>query len=427
VKILIYSVNFSPEPVGIGKYSGEMAHWLVAQGHEVRVVAAPPYYPNWSVQAGYKWPPYRRERLPGMTVWRAPLWVPKFPGGLTRIVHLLSFAIASFPAVLCQVLWRPKVVITVAPALLCAPAGWLVARLSGADAWLHVQDFEIDVAFRLGLLKSKRLQAFAERLERWVLRRFDTVSSISHRMVNRLVTKGVAKERTRFFPNWVDISHIGLFCSGADYRRELGIAPETIVVLFSGTLGAKQGLLVIPQVAALLAHRRDILFVICGDGALTAELERRTRELANVRLLPLQPFQRLGELLSMANIQLLPQNSDAADLVLPSKLSGMLASGRPVIATCAPGTELAAVVSQCGLTTPPENPERLSTAIVTLADDPALMAELGKRARAWAEAHFERDAILGKMFASLHDKKSRAAATAAPLPSPDDQVMTISE
>jgi hypothetical protein len=65
--------------------------------------------------------------------------------------------------------------------------------------------------------------------------------------------------------------------------------------------------------------------------------------------------------------------------------------------------------------------------IVTLADDPALMAELGKRARAWAEAHFERDAILGKMFASLHDKKSRAAATAAPLPSPDDQVMTISE
>ena len=86
-----------------------------------------------------------------------------------------------------------------------------------------------------------------------------------------------------------------------------------------------------------------------------------------------------------------------------------------------------AVVSQCGLTTTPENPERLSTTIVTLADDPALMAELGKRARAWAEAHFERDAILGKMFASLHDKKSRAAATAAPLPSPDDQVMTISE
>ena len=72
------------------------------------------------------------------------------------------------------------------------------------------------------------------------------------------------------------------------------------------------------------------------------------------------------------------------------------------------------MVSQCGLTTTPENPERLSTAIGTLADDPALMAELGKLARAWAEAHFERDAILGKMFASV-------------LPCPDDQAMTISE
>jgi hypothetical protein len=48
--------------------------------------------------------------------------------------------------------------------------GWLVARMSGADAWLHVQDFEIDVAFRLGLLESKRLQSLAERLERWILR-----------------------------------------------------------------------------------------------------------------------------------------------------------------------------------------------------------------------------------------------------------------
>jgi colanic acid biosynthesis glycosyl transferase WcaI len=427
VKILIYSANFSPEPVGIGKYSGEMAHWLMAQGHEVRVIAAPPYYPNWKVQAGYRWPPYKRERLAGIAVWRAPLWVPKSPGGLSRVLHLLSFAIGSFPSILCQVLWRPKVVITVAPALLCAPGGWLVARLSGARAWLHVQDFEIDVAFRLGLLKSKLLRFVAEGLERWLLRRFDYVSSISHRMVDRLVAKGVAKERTRFFPNWVDISHVGPFCRGADYRRELGIAPETIVVLFSGTLSAKQGLMMIPEVAALLAHRSDILFVICGDGALKSELQARSGKLSNVRLLPLQPFERLGELLSMANIHLLPQNSDAADLVLPSKLSGMLASGRPVVATCAAGTELASVVALCGLTTTPENTEHLSTAIVKLADNPALMTELGQRGRIWAERHLERDAVLRRVFASLDGHQAQVVASGAPLQSPEEQPATISE
>ena len=427
MRVLIYSANFLPEQVGIGKYSGEMAQWLAAQGHEVRVITAPPYYPQWQVRAGYRWPPYRRERLPGITIWRAPLWVPKKPNGPRRILHLLSFALTSLPLVLCHALWRPQLVITVAPALLCAPGGWLAARLSGAMAWLHVQDFEIDVAFRLGLLKSKPLQSLALGLERWMLRRFNSVSSISHRMVDRLVAKGVARERTRYFPNWVDIAHIGPFCSSPNYRRELGIDPKTLVVLYSGTLAAKQGLLVIPQVAALLAHRRDILFVICGEGALQGELESRTRQLANVRLLPLQPFERLGELLTMADIHLLPQSSDAADLVLPSKLSGMLASGRPVVATCAPGTELASVVSQCGVITTPEDPDHLASAILQLTSDHTLMAELGQRARAWAERHLERDAVLGGMFASLRERDLPAATYSPPLQSSEERPVPISE
>lgn len=413
MRVVIYSANFWPEPVGIGKYSGEMAQWLAAQGHEVRVVAAPPYYPNWKVQEGYHWPPYQREKLPGITIWRAPLWVPRFPGGLRRILHLLSFAITSLPVMLCQLFWRPDVVLTVAPALVCAPAGWLTARLCGAEAWLHIQDFEVDVAFNMGLLKSGLLQRVALGLERWLLRRFDSVSSISRRMVSRLVAKGVPEERTRYFPNWVDISHVRPSCEEKGYRGDLGASEDAVVVLYSGTLGAKQGLLIIPEVARLLAARRDILFVICGDGALKGELESRTRDLPNVRLLPLQPFERLGELLTMANVHLLPQSSDAADLVLPSKLTGMLASGRPVVATCAPDTELASVVSQCGMITAPENPEHLASVIVKLADNRQLMTDLGARARAWAEEHLDRDLVLGRMFASRQDVIVRI-----PTPSP---------
>ncbi len=400
MRVLIYSANFWPEQVGIGKYSGEMANWLVSQGHEVRVVAAPPYYPNWRICQGYRWPPYKREMRAGISIWRAPLWVPKSPGGLRRMLHLLSFALASLPAVLCQMFWRPQVVLTIAPALVCAPAGWLLARLCGARAWLHIQDFEVDIAFNMGLLKSGLLQRVALGLERWLLRRFDTVSSISHRMVSRLVAKGVAGERTRYFPNWVDISHVSPSCSGGSYRRELAVPPEKLVVLYSGTLGAKQGLLIIPEIAKLLAGRSDILFVICGDGALKEELKTRTRDLPNVLLLPLQPFERLGELLTMANIHLLPHSSDAADLVLPSKLTGMLASGRPVVATCAPDTELASVVSQCGMVTTPEDPEHLARVVLKLADNPRLRAELGRRARAWAEEHLQRDVVLGRVFAS---------------------------
>lgn len=417
MRLLIYSANFWPEQVGIGKYSGEMAHWLARQGHEVRVVAAPPYYPGWRVHTDYRWPLYQRERLGGITVWRAPLWVPKAPGGLRRILHLASFAMASLPVILGQLFWRPQVVLMIAPALLCAPAGWLVARLCGAQAWLHIQDFEVDVAFNMGLLKSGLLKRMALGLERWLLQRFDCVSSISHRMVSRLIAKGVPEARTRHFPNWVDISHINPACNGKGYRRELAISEDTIVVLYSGTLGAKQGLQIIPEVANLLAARRDIVFVICGEGALKAELELRSRDLANVRLLPLQPFERLGELLTMANIHLLPQSADAADLVLPSKLTGMLASGRPVVATCAPGTELASVVSLCGMVAVPDNPEHLASVIASLSDNPKLMKEQGRCARAWAEEHLERDAVLGRMFASMRDNRADTPALIPPQPS----------
>src|SRR5215468_7357257 len=113
MRILIYSANFAPEPTGVGKYSGEMAAWLADRGHEVRVVAAPPYYPDWKLDPAYAWPPFRREQWKGVTVYRAPLWVPKAPGGLARVLHLLSFAITSLPLMLAQLHWRPDLVITV--------------------------------------------------------------------------------------------------------------------------------------------------------------------------------------------------------------------------------------------------------------------------------------------------------------------------
>src|ERR1700694_4578888 len=236
MRILIYSTNFAPEPTGIGKYSSEMAAWLADHGHEVRVVAAPPYYPAWRTDRKYVWPPFRREQWGGVDVWRAPLWVPKSPGGFTRIVHLLSFAITSFPVMMWQVLWRPDLVLTVAPAFLCAPAAVLTARLARAKSWLHLQDFEIDVAFGLGLLKGKLLRRIVLRMERSILRRFDPVSTISGRMLDRLVTKGVVRERTRYFPNWVNIPRTRLRFVNGGYRAQLGIPSDAVGALFSGSL-----------------------------------------------------------------------------------------------------------------------------------------------------------------------------------------------
>jgi colanic acid biosynthesis glycosyl transferase WcaI len=378
-----------------------MAAWLVEQGHDVRVIAAPPYYPAWRLTRGYRWPPFRRERVAGADVWRAPIWVPKSPGGVTRTLHLLSFAFSSFPLMMLQVTWRPDLVITVAPAFMCAPAGLLTAWLSGAKAWLHLQDFEIDVAFQMGLLKGKWLQRLALRAEGWILRRFDTVSTISSRMLERLLMKGVAPERTCYFPNWVDVSCVQPHPPREGYRAALGIPEDAVVALFSGTLGGKQGLMVIPAAAMLLRPKEKLVFVVCGEGVMQSAIESAAGGLTNFRLIPLQPRERLQELLGMADIHLMPQSPDAADLVLPSKLSGMLASGRPVIATCRAGTEIAEIVEHCGIVVAPEDAVGLAAAIVALADDPARRANLGARARDIAETRFEREATLKRVFGPL--------------------------
>jgi colanic acid biosynthesis glycosyl transferase WcaI len=403
MRILIYSTNFSPETTGIGKYSGDMAIWLAENGHSVTVVAAPPYYPQWKVRNGYAWPPFRREKLRGVDVWRAPLWVPKSPGGLARILHLLSFAITSFPVMMRLVFWRPDLVLTVAPAFVCAPTALLTARLCGAKSWLHLQDFEVDVAFRLGLMRGKLLQRVVLRMERWVLQRFDTVSSISRRMIERLLTKGVTTARTRYFPNWVDTSRIRHGTPKLSYRAQLGIPDDAVVVLFSGSLAGKQGLMIIPEAARILAGRGDVAFVVCGDGVMKPKLEAAVAGLSNVHLLPLQPVERLSDLLGMADIHLLPQSPDAADLVLPSKLSGMLASGRPVIATCRDGTEIGEIVRQCGLVVAPQDSSALAGAIARLADDRTLRQDLGRRARELAEGRFERNAVLGGIFGDIEN------------------------
>lgn len=404
MKLLIYGINFAPELTGIGKYTGEMARWLAEAGHEVRVITAPPYYPDWTVGEGYSARRYRREHWHGVRVIRTPLWVPHQPGGAKRLLHLASFALASLPALAAQWRWKPDVVWVVEPPLMCAPAAAAFAALRGAGSWLHIQDYEVDAAFDLGLIKGRTLRRWVQRAEGWLMRRFDRVSTISGRMVDRALDKGVAPGRVLHFPNWVDIGGITPLDAPSDYRAELGLAPDAVVALYSGNMGNKQGLEVLADAARLLRDEPRIQLVFGGKGSGRADLQARCAGLDNVRFLDLQPLERLNHWLGLADVHLLPQRADAADLVMPSKLTGMLASGRAVLATALPGTELCRVVEQdaaCGLVVPPENPAALAEALRALAADPTRRAELGANGRRYAEAELSRDAVLHRFEAQL--------------------------
>jgi colanic acid biosynthesis glycosyl transferase WcaI len=405
MRILIHGINFHPEAAGVGKYTGEMAYWLASAGHEVRVVTAPPSFPQWRIAPGYRawrydWqPPPAQPR--GLEVCRCPTWVPKNPKGLKRLLHLASFALSSLPIMLWQMRWHPDLVLLVEPTFCCAPQALLTARLSGAKAWLHIQDFEVDAAFELGDLTSSRGHALAHTFERWLLRKFDRVSSISEQMVGRLLLKGLDPSCCVHFPNWVDTKAIYPLPNPSSLRRELGIADNVIVALYSGSMGKKQGLDLLVDTARQLLHRSDLRFVFCGDGSYRQVFVEKARGLPNVSILPFQPAEHLNDLLNLADIHLLPQRAGAADLVMPSKLTGMLASGRPVLATATPGTELASAVLGRGISVPPGDLNAFVAALLDLTADGDLRQALGHAARKYAVSHLNRDEILRRFERSL--------------------------
>jgi colanic acid biosynthesis glycosyl transferase WcaI len=404
LRILIYGLNYSPELTGIGKYTGEMAAWLAQRGHEVRVVAAPPYYPAWKIRPDYRGKWYRVEQgQDEPLVFRTPLYVPERPTGIKRIVHLVSFAIGSVPVMLRQIYWTPEIVFTVEPTFFCAPLALFVAKSAGACSWLHVQDFEVDAAFELGLLPAQGpVHDAAVRIENFFTYAFDRVSGISARMVERAMSKGIPQRRSVLFPNWVDIDAIYPLepMSASSNRVLLELAKscpgihDKLIVLYSGNMGAKQGLERLAPLAESFRNDPRLHFVFCGDGSFRTRIQEMVQGLPNVSLLPLQPLDRLNELLNAAEIHLLPQRASAADLVMPSRLSAMMASGRPVIATSHIGTQVATVVDGRGLVVPPEDTRALHAAVEQLANDPALRRRLGNSAREYAVAHFAKEKVL---------------------------------
>ena len=409
MKILVYSMNFAPELAGIGKYSGEMAEWLQARGHEVRVIASPPFFPQWSVFKGHSAWAYSKAGYNGIAVWRSPTWMPTRACTAGRIGLLLSFTLSSIPLLLAQLRWRPDVVFVVEPPVSCAPAALCFAKLLGIRSWLHIQDYEVDAAFDLGWLRGERIRRFAMATERWLIRRFDRVSTISPAMRSKALEKGVDESRLVLFPNWVDVEAIRpverpSLASGASpqgYRAELGIPADAVVVLYAGSLGSKQGIELLAEAARLLVCSHNIHFVFCGNGPSRSSLMNACVRLVNVHFLDLQPTERFNELLGMADIHVLPQRADAADLVMPSKLGGMLASGRAVIVTAHAGTALSEAVWGRGVVVEPGDAAALADAIEQLSMSPATRELMGSIGRRFAEAELDRNVILQRLEEEL--------------------------
>ncbi|MEO6389327.1 MAG: WcaI family glycosyltransferase [Croceibacterium sp.] len=398
MKFLFLGLNYAPEPVGIGPYTSGLAEALVARGHQVTVIAGKPYYPQWRLYDGYA-DDAGPQVEHGVSVTRVAHYIPPEPTGLKRLAHLFSFALSAYAKTVRAARGKPDMVFTVAPSLMAVPVAARAARVAGVPLWVHVQDFEVEASFATGLLGENSIPGrLARGVENRLLGMADVASSISPQMCARLAAKGVAPERVYELRNWSNPKLDHAAADDSAYRREWGLGTRK-VALYAGNIANKQGLDTVIDAARHLAARDDIVFVICGEGPNRAKLEGLAGTLGNVQFHGLQPEARMADFLSLAAVHLLPQIVGAADLVLPSKLTNMLASGRPVVATATAGTGLYDEVDGCGLVTAPGDAAAMAGAIAHLVDYPALHIKTSAAARQRAQVRWSRDAIIDRMEA----------------------------
>jgi colanic acid biosynthesis glycosyl transferase WcaI len=318
------------------------------------------------------------------------------------MAHEMSFVIS----VTLGYLFGPRAdcTIVVSPPLFLGIPVALVAKLKNSKSIFHVQDMQPDAAVDLGMLRPGRLTNFFYFVERLTYRLVDRVSTISQGMRQKIVGKGIPAEKVDLLPNWANEDFVRPLDRETDYRNEWGLA-DKFVVLYAGNMGVKQGLGTLLDVADGLRDFEEIAFVIVGDGGEKQDLSRRAEErgLQNVFFKPLQPIERLAELLATADVSVIPQKSGVKDIVLPSKLPNILLSARPVVVAANEDTELARIVAdaRCGIRVSPECAEQFTWALVRLKDAPALSQCMGESGRRYAEQRLRSGAVLERFAAAI--------------------------
>jgi len=401
MNILVYGINYTPELTGIGKYTGEMGAWLAKKGHKVDVIAAMPYYPEWSKKEGYKGRWWFKETIAGASVHRCPLYVPKKVTGVRRMIHEFSFLLSSGFFWIAFLFKKYDIIFTPYPPLIIGFWPWFYKTFHPKTKWVfHIQDLQVDAARELGLIKNKKMLNALEKLELFWLRKCDIVSSISEGMRDRIFLKGIDKAKYVMLANWAETDIIKPLSLSESMRKELSIPLTSKVILYSGNLGEKQGVELLIDVAAAFKSQPDILFVIAGEGASKIRLiEYATKiNIDNVLFLPLQAYNKLAQFLACADIHIVIQKKSAADLVLPSKFMSILSAGGVALVTAEAGTSLHTMITDHSLAyiCEAENKTALFESINTiLKNDPS---ELKRSARTFAEKYLSIDGILNSFM-----------------------------
>ena len=382
--VAFFNRSFYPDTSATGQLLTELCESLVAEhGCRVSVVAGVPLL---SAQQGDA-PRLRglvsRERYRGIEIFRArgTRWSKaRFVGRATNYVtYFLSACWAGLR------LERPDLVVALTDPPIIGLAGHLAALRFRVPLVMAYKDVFPEVARLLEDFRSETVERVLQEINRFLVRRADRTLALGETMRRRLIEgKGADPGRTVVIPDWIDCEAVVPAPRDNAFARAHGLV-DRFVVMHSGNIGLSQGLEVLVEAAAHLRHLPDLEVVFVGEGVMKPALQERARAegLTNIRFLPYQPKEALSESFGTADVFVISLKAGLAGYIVPSKLYGILAAGRPYVAAVEADSEVASITEKydCGLLAEPSKPADVADRILTLYRDRSLAAQLGRNGR----------------------------------------------
>ncbi|MDR0790148.1 MAG: glycosyltransferase family 4 protein [Bacteroidales bacterium] len=393
MKLLILTQYFPPEVGAPQNRLFEVASRLQQRGVEVTILTAMPNYPQMVIHQEYKGKCYCKEQMSGMTIHRCWIYVPKSKALVKRLLNYFSFVFSALWYGLLKVRGKYDVLLVESPPLFLGITAYLLSRCKKAKMVFNVSDLWPESAEKLGLISNRFFLRMATILEEFCYRKSALISGQTQGIVSNIKAR-FPQKNVHWLKNGVDISKYveNDLTNPVSFRQEKGFETADFILLYGGIIGYAQGLDVILQAAEILKDKRDIKFVLLGNGPEKERLLTMKSDLAltNVYFYDAVAKKQMRHIIEGIDASIVPlKRLDIFKGAIPSKIFEYLAIRKPILLGVeGEAEELFIKQGKSGLAFEPDNAKDLSNKILSLYNDPQSAKEMGNEGFEYVKAYF---------------------------------------
>ena len=392
---MIISEPFYPQVAAIGQLLTDLSEDLINAGYKVKVITGNPnniFVKNNTIPKKEKYKGIEIIRLRNTTFSKYRM--------AGRVLNYLTFHFLVFSRVLFYE--RPHLVFVLSTPPFISFSGLMLKTLKKSKVIYNIQDLFPDLAIKLGKLKNKLFIGFLKKLSVLIVRKVDKIIVVGEYMEKK-IREELLKETSEnnhiiTIHNWADGDKIKVLRENIEdnfLRKKWGLEGK-FVVLYSGNIGYLHEFDTIISAADCIFKEglTEIVFIFIGEGIKKNYIKEKVRQkrLSNVLLFPYQSYEILNYSLGIASVSLVTLEKGFEGMVVPSKIYGILASGKPVVAVVGGKSEIVEIIEkgQCGKIVKIGDYQALVKCIKSYYENPTKCSEDGLNGRRYFEKNYDR-------------------------------------